>query len=154
MVCLIVSRRQLQKMDSFLFTMVLVHPLLVLLYTVVHNLVFRIFLRLSTHTKKKSVQLALLQSLLLRRLQYPFQELSPIHLILFNVVFKLRHQNQRQKKCTLEWQIAVSFSGVVSYPFDTLQRRLQIEASKPEGEKMYNGMADCAKKILKAEGPG
>jgi len=51
-------------------------------------------------------------------------------------------------------QAAVSFSGVVSYPFDTLQRRLQIEASKPEGEKMYTGMADCAKKIMKAEGPG
>merc|ERR1712157_531187 len=51
-------------------------------------------------------------------------------------------------------QVAVSFSGVVSYPFDTLQRRLQIEASKPEAEKMYTGMADCAKKIMKAEGPG
>lgn len=51
-------------------------------------------------------------------------------------------------------QLAVSFSGVVSYPFDTLQRRLQIEASKPEAERMYNGMADCAQKILKAEGPG
>lgn len=43
-------------------------------------------------------------------------------------------------------QLAVSFSGVVSYPFDTLQRRLQIEASKPEAERMYNGMADCAQK--------
>jgi len=51
-------------------------------------------------------------------------------------------------------QLAVSFSGVVSYPFDTLQRRLQIEASKPDAEKMYNGMSDCAKKILKSEGPG
>merc|ERR1719282_1452610 len=51
-------------------------------------------------------------------------------------------------------QLAVSFSGVVSYPFDTLQRRLQIEASKPDAERMYNGMADCAQKILKAEGPG
>lgn len=51
-------------------------------------------------------------------------------------------------------QLAVSFSGVVSYPFDTLQRRLQIEASKPEAERMYNGMGDCAQKILKAEGPG
>merc|ERR1712028_194248 len=28
-------------------------------------------------------------------------------------------------------QITVSFSGVVSYPFDTMQRRLQIEASNP-----------------------
>jgi len=51
-------------------------------------------------------------------------------------------------------QIAVSASGVISYPLDTLQRRLQIEASKPKADQMYNGMADCFKKILKNEGPG
>lgn len=49
-------------------------------------------------------------------------------------------------------QIAVSASGVISYPFDTLQRRLQIEASKPKETQIYNGMADCFKKILKKEG--
>jgi len=49
-------------------------------------------------------------------------------------------------------QIAVSVSGITSYPFDTMQRRLQIEASKPESEQMYSGMADCFKKILKTEG--
>jgi len=51
-------------------------------------------------------------------------------------------------------QIAVSFSGVVSYPFDTMQRRLQIEASKPPEQQMYTGMPDCFAKILKTEGPG
>jgi len=50
-------------------------------------------------------------------------------------------------------QVAVSVSGVVSYPFDTMQRRLQIEASKPAEEKLYNGMADCFQKMLKTEGP-
>jgi len=49
-------------------------------------------------------------------------------------------------------QISVSVSGITSYPFDTMQRRLQIEASKPESEQMYSGMADCFKKILKTEG--
>merc|ERR1712232_1434688 len=34
-------------------------------------------------------------------------------------------------------QIAVSVSGVVAYPFDTMQRRLQIEASKPAEEQVY-----------------
>lgn len=33
-------------------------------------------------------------------------------------------------------QIAVSVSGVVAYPFDTMQRRLQIEASKPAEERV------------------
>jgi len=50
-------------------------------------------------------------------------------------------------------QLAVSVSGICAYPFDTMQRRLQIEASKPAEEKMYNGMADCFKKILAKEGP-
>merc|ERR1712025_215811 len=31
-------------------------------------------------------------------------------------------------------QIAVSASGIAAYPFDTMQRRLQIEASKPKSE--------------------
>merc|ERR1712176_975476 len=51
-------------------------------------------------------------------------------------------------------QIAVSASGIISYPLDTMQRRLQIEASKPQAEQMYSGMGDCFKKILKNEGPG
>lgn len=51
-------------------------------------------------------------------------------------------------------QLAVSISGVVAYPFDTMQRRLQIEASKPKSEQIYNGMVDCGKKILASEGPG
>jgi solute carrier family 25 (adenine nucleotide translocator) protein 4/5/6/31 len=51
-------------------------------------------------------------------------------------------------------QLAVSVSGIVAYPFDTMQRRLQIEASKPKSEQIYSGMADCFGKILKAEGPG
>merc|ERR1711871_444761 len=51
-------------------------------------------------------------------------------------------------------QIAVSASGIAAYPFDTMQRRLQIEASKPKSEQIYTGMADCFQKIMKAEGPG
>merc|ERR1711937_167446 len=49
-------------------------------------------------------------------------------------------------------QLAVSLSGIVAYPFDTMQRRLQIEASKPEAEQIYKGMVDCFRKILKDEG--
>jgi solute carrier family 25 (adenine nucleotide translocator) protein 4/5/6/31 len=51
-------------------------------------------------------------------------------------------------------QIAVSVSGIVAYPFDTMQRRLQIEAGKPKEQQIYTGMVDCFGKILKAEGPG
>jgi solute carrier family 25 (adenine nucleotide translocator) protein 4/5/6/31 len=51
-------------------------------------------------------------------------------------------------------QIAVSISGLAAYPLDTMQRRLQVEASKPKAEQIYNGMSDCFTKILKNEGPG
>merc|ERR1712086_336472 len=49
-------------------------------------------------------------------------------------------------------QIAVSASGIAAYPFDTMQHRLQIEASKPKADLIYNGMGDCFSKILKNEG--
>merc|ERR1711970_846930 len=52
------------------------------------------------------------------------------------------------------YQKEFSTRGIAAYPFDTLQRRLQIEASKPKSEQIYTGMADCFGKILKAEGPG
>jgi solute carrier family 25 (adenine nucleotide translocator) protein 4/5/6/31 len=51
-------------------------------------------------------------------------------------------------------QLAVGVSGVIAYPFDTMQRRLQIEASKPKDQQLYNSMGDCFGKILKTEGPG
>merc|ERR1712224_1083650 len=51
-------------------------------------------------------------------------------------------------------QVAVAASGVISYPFDTMQRRLQIEASKPAEQQIYKSMPDCFAKILKTEGPG
>jgi len=51
-------------------------------------------------------------------------------------------------------QIAVSASGIVSYPFDTIQRRMQIEASKPKEQQIYSSAPDCVKKIFAKEGPG
>jgi len=51
-------------------------------------------------------------------------------------------------------QIAVSVSGLAAYPLDTMQRRLQVEATKPKADQMYNGMIDCAQKIIANEGPG
>jgi len=49
-------------------------------------------------------------------------------------------------------QVAVAASGIAAYPLDTLQRRLQNEATKPKDQQMYKGMGDCFKKILATEG--
>merc|ERR1712072_1601216 len=49
-------------------------------------------------------------------------------------------------------QIAVTASGLVAYPFDTVRRRLQMESDKPMADRMYKGTMDCGAKILKTEG--
>merc|ERR1719335_347067 len=51
-------------------------------------------------------------------------------------------------------QIAVTASGLVAYPFDTVRRRLQMESDKPMADRMYKGTIDCGVKILKTEGFG
>merc|ERR1719149_159768 len=50
--------------------------------------------------------------------------------------------------------IAASTSGIVAYPFDTVQRRMQIEASKPKDQQIYSSVKECITKIFAAEGPG
>merc|ERR1719482_1116311 len=50
-------------------------------------------------------------------------------------------------------QIAVTASGLVAYPFDTVRRRLQMQSDKPVEEQIYKGTLDCGVKILKEEGP-
>merc|ERR1711998_401592 len=51
-------------------------------------------------------------------------------------------------------QIAVTASGLVAYPFDTVRRRLQMESERPVADRMYKGTMDCGVKILKTEGFG
>jgi len=49
-------------------------------------------------------------------------------------------------------QFSVIMSGFVTYPFDTVRRRLQMQSEKPVEERIYKGAADCFSKILKEEG--
>ena len=54
----------------------------------------------------------------------------------------------------LSWVIAqcvTTAAGIVSYPFDTVRRRIMMQAGRQE--KLYNGTVDCWKKILVNEGP-
>jgi len=43
-------------------------------------------------------------------------------------------------------------SGFVTYPFDTVRRRLQMQAEKPIEQRMYSGPMNCLGKIIKDEG--
>jgi len=49
-------------------------------------------------------------------------------------------------------QTSVILSGFVTYPFDTVRRRLQMEAEKPADQKLYKGAMHCFSRILKDEG--
>lgn len=49
-------------------------------------------------------------------------------------------------------QISVIMSGFVTYPFDTVRRRLQMESELPIDKRMYRGALHCAKKIVADEG--
>ncbi|KAI8615550.1 putative mitochondrial ADP/ATP translocase [Chytriomyces sp. MP71] len=49
-------------------------------------------------------------------------------------------------------QFSVIMSGYVTYPFDTVRRRLQMQAEKPEHERIYKGAVHCFNKIVKDEG--
>lgn len=49
-------------------------------------------------------------------------------------------------------QFSVIMSGFVTYPFDTVRRRLQMESEKKVEERIYKGAAHCCGKIIKEEG--
>merc|ERR1712228_283916 len=49
-------------------------------------------------------------------------------------------------------QSAIIAGAAISYPFDTVRRRLQMQAEKPVEEHIYKGTFDCLKKIAAEEG--
>merc|ERR1712199_80043 len=49
-------------------------------------------------------------------------------------------------------QTAIIAGAGISYPFDTVRRRLQMQAEKPKEEHIYAGTMDCLKKIAAEEG--
>lgn len=50
-------------------------------------------------------------------------------------------------------QTAAICAAYVSYPFDTVRRRLQMQSDKPKEKWVYKGSVDCVKKIVAEEGP-
>jgi len=50
-------------------------------------------------------------------------------------------------------QVVTVGAGIISYPLDTVRRRLMMNAGKTGADSMYDGTMDCFAKILKNEGP-
>ena len=51
-------------------------------------------------------------------------------------------------------QFTAIVAGFISYPFDTVRRRLQMQSDKPKEQWLYTGTLDCAAKIVQEEGIG
>jgi len=57
----------------------------------------------------------------------------------------------------VSWAIAqcvTTVSGIVSYPFDTVRRRLMMQSGRKGGDVLYTGTLDCWRKIAAQEGGG
>ncbi|KAM7339784.1 hypothetical protein ACRRTK_000399 [Alexandromys fortis] len=55
----------------------------------------------------------------------------------------------------VSWMIAQSVTavaGLVSYPFDTVRRRMMMQSGRKGADIMYTGTLDCWRKIAKDEG--
>lgn len=51
-------------------------------------------------------------------------------------------------------QVVTTGSGIVSYPFDTVRRRMMMQSGRPVEEAQYKSTLDCWRKIAAEEGPG
>ncbi|CAB0041749.1 unnamed protein product [Trichogramma brassicae] len=61
-------------------------------------------------------------------------------------------KNQSYLTNFLVAQAVTSFSGITSYPFDTVRRRMMMQSGRPAEERMYKNTLDCWFKIAKTEG--
>ncbi|XP_004457853.2 LOW QUALITY PROTEIN: ADP/ATP translocase 1 [Dasypus novemcinctus] len=55
----------------------------------------------------------------------------------------------------VSWMIAqtvTAVAGLVSYPFDTVRRRMMMQSGRKGADIMYSGTVDCWRKIAKDEG--
>lgn len=55
----------------------------------------------------------------------------------------------------ISWAIAqtvTTVAGIISYPFDTVRRRMMMQSGRAKADLMYKGTIDCWTKIGKTEG--
>ncbi|KAI0559920.1 mitochondrial ADP/ATP translocase [Gracilaria domingensis] len=74
---------------------------------------------------------------------------------LYDTAKGLLFEDEKKANVFAKWAVAqavTSLSGLISYPFDTVRRRLMMQSGGKE--KMYNGTLDAWRKILVNEGTG
>ena len=51
-------------------------------------------------------------------------------------------------------QVVTVSAGIISYPLDTVRRRLMMQSGRPVEEMVYKGTLDCFRVIAREEGVG
>jgi solute carrier family 25 (adenine nucleotide translocator) protein 4/5/6/31 len=72
----------------------------------------------------------------------------------FDTAKGLIFEDPRNAPVIASWLVAqtvTTCAGVISYPFDTVRRRMMMQAGR--GEILYSSTLDCWRKILANEGP-
>jgi solute carrier family 25 (adenine nucleotide translocator) protein 4/5/6/31 len=75
---------------------------------------------------------------------------------MFNTGKMLLFEDARKANFFAMWgfaQFVTVSAGVVSYPLDTVRRRLMMQSGKKGGDIQYTGTMDCIRKIAAQEGP-
>ena len=73
---------------------------------------------------------------------------------LYDTAKGILFKDERNAPFVAKWAVAqavTAAAGVLSYPFDTVRRRLMMQAG---GERQYAGTLDCWRKIAATEGTG
>jgi len=63
--------------------------------------------------------------------------------------------NPKTTPLVVSWMIAqvvTTVSGIISYPFDTVRRRMMMQSGRPVAERQYASTMDCWRKIAAQEG--
>ena len=61
----------------------------------------------------------------------------------------------RNTPIVVSWMIVQTVTtgaGILSYPFDTVRRRMMMQSGRGEDQRMYSGTIDCWRKIYQQEG--
>lgn len=49
-------------------------------------------------------------------------------------------------------QVVTNVSGIMSYPWDTVRRRMMMQSGRAKEDRMYKNTLDCWRKIYRTEG--
>lgn len=75
---------------------------------------------------------------------------------LFDTAKPLLLTGKLENNIFLSWVIAqtvTTTAGIISYPFDTVRRRMMMQSGLPAEKRLYKNTFDCWIKTAKNEGP-